>query len=112
MKERAKKVIPHLTGTFSRSASHFVEGVYPVYIESAHGSHFIDVDGNEYLDYLCALGPITLGYNYGAVNDAIIDQLKKGILFSLPHRVELEASELVSQTIPNADMVKFEKFLF
>ena len=109
LKERARKVIPHLTGTFSRAAPHFVEGVYPVYIESGQGSHFTDVDGNEYLDYLCALGPVTLGYNYEVVNEAIINQLKKGILFSLPHRIELEASELVSQTIPNADMVKFEK---
>jgi len=109
LKERARKVVPHLTGTFSRAAPHFVEGVYPVYIESGQGSHFTDVDGNEYLDYLCGLGPITLGYNYEVVNEAIINQLKKGILFSLPHRIELEASELVSQTIPNAEMVKFEK---
>ena len=109
LKERARKVVPHLTGTFSRSASHFVEGVFPVYAQSASGSHFTDVDGNEYLDYLCALGPITLGYNYKPVNDAIIDQLKQGILFSLPHPVEVECSEKISQIIPNADMVKFEK---
>ena len=82
-KQRANKVVPHQTGTFSRSASHFVEGVYPSYIESANGSHFTDVDGNEFIDYLCGLGPITLGYNYKSVNDAIIQQLKKGILFSL-----------------------------
>ena len=81
-KERANSVIPHQTGTFSRSASHFVEGVYPNYIESAQGSHFTDVDGNEFLDYLCALGPITLGYNYEPVNKAILEQLKKGILFN------------------------------
>jgi glutamate-1-semialdehyde aminotransferase len=109
LKERAKKVVPHLTGTFSRSASHFVDGVYPVYAQSASGSHFTDVDGNKYLDYLCGLGPITLGYNYKPVNDAIIDQLKQGILFSLPHPVEVECSEKISQVIPNADMVKFEK---
>jgi len=108
-KQRAKKVIPHQTGTFSRSASHFVEGVYPSYIESANGSHFTDVDGNEFIDYLCGLGPITLGYNYKPVNDAISEQLNKGILFSLPHRIEVEASELFCQTIPNADKVKFEK---
>ena len=108
-KKRANSVIPHQTGTFSRSASHFVEGVYPSYIESAQGSHFTDVDGNEFLDYLCALGPITLGYNYEPVNKAILEQLKKGILFSLPHRVEVEAAEKISQTIPNAEMVKFEK---
>ena len=108
-KQRANKVIPHQTGTFSRSASHFVEGVFPEYIESAEGSHFTDVDGNEFIDYGVGLGPITLGYNYKPVNDAIIEQLKKGILFSLPHRIEVEASELFCQTIPNADKVKFEK---
>jgi len=109
LKARALRVIPHQTGTFSRSAAHFVEGIYPVYIESAEGSHFTDVDGNEYLDYLCALGPITLGYNYETVNQAIIKQLQDGILFSLPHRVEVELSELFCKTIPHADMVKFEK---
>lgn len=109
LKDRALRIIPHQTGTFSRSANHFVEGVYPAYIESAKGSHFTDVDGNEFLDYLCALGPITLGYNYEPVNQAIIKQLQKGILFSLPHRLEVKLSELFCDTIPHADMVKFEK---
>src|SRR5437588_1080992 len=109
LKERARKVIPHQTGTFSRSATTFVEGVYPVYIKSAEGSHFVDVDGNEYLDYLLGLGPITLGYNYKTVNDAIINQLKDGIIFSLPHPIEVESSELMCRTIPHAEMVKFEK---
>jgi len=109
LKQRANQTIPHQTGTFSRAAPHFVEGVYPSYIESANGSHFTDVDGNEFIDYLCGLGPITLGYNYKPVNDAIINQLNKGILFSLPHRIEVEASELFCKTIPNADKVKFEK---
>ena len=109
LQERSKKVIPHLTGTFTRSAHSFVEGVYPVYAQSAQGSHFTDVDGNNYLDYLCGIGPVTLGYNYQKVNDAIIDQLKNGILFSLPHPLEVELSELISQTIPHAEMVKFEK---
>ena len=109
LKQKAKKLIPHLTGTFSRAASSFVEGVYPVYAKSANGSHFFDVDGNEYIDYLCGLGPITLGYNYKIVNDAIIEQLKNGILFSLPHPLEVECSELISKVIPFAEMVKFEK---
>jgi len=108
-KERARKVIPHQTGTFSRGADHFVEGIYPVYIESASGSHFVDVDGNKFLDYLCALGPITLGYNYKVVNEAIEKQLQNGIIFSLPHRIEVELSELFCKTIPHAEMVKFEK---
>ena len=109
LKSRAEKIIPHLTQTFSRAATTFVEGVYPVYAESAKGSHFTDVDGNDYLDYLLGLGPITLGYNYTVVNEAIIQQLKSGMLFSLPHKVEVEMSELICQVIPHAEMVKFEK---
>ena len=109
LKKRAEKIIPHLTGTFSRAAPSFIEGVYPVFAKSAKGSYFLDVDGNEYLDYLCGLGPITLGYNYKIVNDAIINQLKNGILFSLPHPSEIECSELISKVIPHAEMVKFEK---
>ncbi len=109
LKERSKKVSPHLTQTFSRAAPTFVEGVYPVFAESGNGSHFFDVDGNEYIDYLLGLGPITLGYNYKKINDTIIEQLKKGILFSLPHKIELELSELICQTIPHCGMVKFEK---
>ncbi|KAF6246736.1 aminotransferase class III [Nitrosopumilus sp. b3] len=109
LKNRAKKVVPHLTGTFSRAAPSYVEGVFPVYAQSAKGSHFIDVDGNEYIDYLMALGPITLGYNYEPVNQAIISQLKEGILFSLPHPIEVKLSEKICEVIPYADMAKFEK---
>jgi len=108
-KDHAKKIIPHQTGTFSRAASSYVEGIFPTYVKSGNGSHFTDVDGNEYLDYLMGLGSITLGYNYEPVNQAIISQLKDGILFSLPHPIEVELSEKVCKVIPHADMVKFEK---
>ena len=109
LKSKANRLIPSQTQTFSRAATTFVEGVYPVYVKSANGSHFIDVDGNKFLDYLMGLGPITLGYNYEKVNSAITNQLKNGILFSLPHKIEIDLSELLCKTIPNIDMVKFEK---
>ena len=73
------------------------------------GSHFIDVDDNEYIDYLCGLGPIILGYCYPRIDEAIKNQLKSGILFSLPHKLELDVSELVCSVVPSADMVKFSK---
>ena len=107
--EKSKTLIPGLTQTFSRAAPTFVQGCYPVYAKSANGSHFFDVDGNEFIDYLMALGPITLGYNYPLVNQAVIDQLKNGVIFSLPHPIEIQVSELISEIIPNAEIVKFEK---
>ena len=107
--EKSRNLIPSQTQTFSRAASSFVEGVYPTYAASANGSKFVDVDGNEFIDYLLGLGPITLGYNYSPVNEAIISQLKNGILFSLPHTLEIELSELLCSLVPNAEMVKLEK---
>lgn len=107
--EKSRTLIPGLTQTFSRAAPTFVEGCYPVYAKSAQGSHFFDVDNNEFIDYLMALGPITLGYNYPSVNQAVMEQLQDGVLFSLPHPIEIEVSELISEIIPNAEMIKFEK---
>jgi len=107
--EKSRKLIPSLTQTFSRSASTFVEGIFPVYAKRANGSHFIDVDDNEYVDYLCALGPIILGYCYPRVNDSIKEQLEDGILFSLPHKLEIDVSELLCKMVPCAEMVKFSK---
>ena len=77
-----------MTGTFSRTASSFVEGAFPVYADSANGAYFKDVDDNEFLDLVCSFGPISLGHNYPVVNDAVKNQLAKGILFSLPHRLK------------------------
>jgi len=107
--EKSRKLIPSLTQTFSRGAYTFVEGAFPVYAESGKGSHLFDVDGNEYIDYLCGLGPIVLGYGYPEVDNAIRDAIASGILFSLPHKLEIEVSELLCKMISSAEMVKFSK---
>ncbi len=107
--EKSRKLIPSLTQTFSRAAYTFVEGAFPVYAMKAKGSHFFDVDNNEYIDYLCGLGPILLGYGYPRVDEAIKNQLESGILFSLPHKLELDVAEALCDIIPCADMVKFSK---
>jgi glutamate-1-semialdehyde aminotransferase len=107
--QKAEKSIPSLTQTFSKAPYTFVKGVYPIYAESGKGSHLIDVDGNEYIDYLCGLGPIVLGYCYPAVDNAVRRQLEKGMTFSLPHPLELEVAEALKRTIPCADMAKYSK---
>ncbi len=107
--EKSRKLIPSLTQTFSRAAYTFVEGAYPVYAAKGKGSHFVDVDGNEYIDYLCGLGPIILGHKYPRVDQAIKEQLKDGILFSLPHKLEIDVAELLCKMVPCSEMVKFSK---
>ena len=106
---RAKKVLPAQTHTFSKGYKSFVEGVFPVFIESGKGSHIFDVDQNEFIDYVAALGPIILGYSYEPVNKAIIKQLNDGSIFTLPHPLEVECAELMCETVPGCDMAKFTK---
>ncbi len=107
--DRAKKVLPAQTHTFSKGYKSFVDGAYPIFVDRAKGSHFFDVDENDFIDYVAALGPIILGYNYEPVVSAIKRQLDHGSIFSLPHRLEVEAAELMCNTIPNTDMAKFTK---
>ena len=106
---RAEKVIPVQSQTFSKGWKYFPKGVSPVYLQRGEGSHIWDVDGNEYIDYICALGPITLGYHYPRIDKAIRKQLEDGIIFSLPHPLEVELSELLVDIIPCAEMVRFLK---
>jgi len=98
-----------MSQTFSKAPSSYVEGVYPIYLSRGIGSHVIDVDNNKYIDYVMALGPISLGYNYPAVNAAIKRQLRNGISFSMPHSLELELSEDIQSIVPGAEMVRFAK---
>ena len=107
--EREKKVTPLAAQTFSKSYRYYIPGQSPMFIDHAEGMRLYDVDGNEYLDFICALGPITLGYNYPAVNEAVIEQLQKGIIFSTQAPVECELAEKLVEVIPCAEMVKFVK---
>lgn len=107
--KKAKKIIPAMSQTFSKAPSSYVEGVYPIYLSKGKGSHVFDVDGNKYIDFVMALGPISLGYNYAKVDTAIKKQLKNGISFSMPHPLELELSEELQSIIPGAEMVRFSK---
>ena len=83
--ERAQAVIPLGTQTLSKSPTQFVQGVTPIFLERGLGSHVWDVDGNEFLDYPMALGPVLLGYADPGVNEAITRQLADGITYRNPN---------------------------
>lgn len=109
MYERAKKLMHPITQTLAKGPGQFSIGVSPVYLEKAKGSKVWDVDGNQYLDYCMGIGPISLGYSYDVVDNAIKEQLEKGITFSLMHRLELEVAEKLNQIIPNAESIRITK---
>ncbi len=106
---RAKKVTPLGAQTYSKSYRYYCEGSAPAFIDRGEGCYVYDVDGNKYIDFVCALGPITIGYNDKRVNQAVIEQLNKGIIFSQQSEVELLLAEKLTKIIPSAEMVRFVK---
>lgn len=106
---RAEGLIPARTQTLAKGPGQYVNGVAPKYLVRGKGSRVWDADGNEFLDYNMAIGPLSLGYCYGPVDDAIRAQLDSGITFSLMHPLEVEVAELIRSVIPNAEMVRFSK---
>lgn len=107
--KRALLVTPLAAQTYSKSYRYFCEGAAPVFLDRGEGCYVWDVDGNKYIDFICALGPITVGYNNKKVNDAVINQLQKGICFSLSTDLEVKLAEKVTKIIPCAEMVRFVK---
>lgn len=106
---RATGLMPAYSQTLAKGPTQYVDGVAPKYLARAKGSHVWDVDGNEYLDFNMAIGPISLGYGYPAVDEAITRQLADGITYSLVHPLEVELSEIIREVIPNTEMVRFAK---
>jgi glutamate-1-semialdehyde aminotransferase/spore coat polysaccharide biosynthesis protein SpsF (cytidylyltransferase family)/predicted dehydrogenase len=107
--ERAGKVIPGSSQTFSKGANQHVRGVAPVFLAKGKGCRVWDVDGNEYIDYIQGLLPNILGYAHAEVNAAVSEQLTQGHSFSLPHPLEVELAERLTQLIPCAEKVRFGK---
>ncbi len=106
---RAQRRIPGGSQTNSKRPAQFALGGYPIYAEQASGGCITDVDGNEYIDLVQALGPVILGYRYPAVDAAIARQLEKGIIYGLLSPLEVECAELLGAVVPCAEMVRFFK---
>ena len=106
---RAERVIPLGTQTLSKSPTQFVQGMSPIYLHRGRGSHVWDVDGNEFVDYPMALGPVLLGYGEPVVDEAIRAQLDEGITFTLMHPLEVEVAERIVAMCPGVEAVRFGK---
>jgi len=78
-----------------------------LYFERADGPYYYDVDGNEFIDYTLAWGPLILGSNHPAINSAVIDQLGKSYTLGAQHRLEPKLSELMVKSIPGVEQVIF-----
>jgi glutamate-1-semialdehyde aminotransferase/spore coat polysaccharide biosynthesis protein SpsF (cytidylyltransferase family) len=107
--DRAKKVIPGASQTFSKQYTQHVVGSSPLFLERGEGARVWDLDGNVYIDYVMGLLPVILGHGHPSTVAAVSKQAAAGIAMSLPTVLESEVSELLVERIPCAEMVRFGK---
>jgi glutamate-1-semialdehyde 2,1-aminomutase len=87
-------------------AFHGVEGE-PVFIKKGQGAYLVDVDGNEYIDYVCSWGPLIAGHAHPYVVEKVIAALQNGFGFGAPTEVEVQLAQKVCELMPSIEMIRF-----
>ena len=80
---------------------------HPMFYERGEGSRVWDADGNEFIDYVLGRGPLLLGHSPAPVIDAVVRELRRGLMFAGQSRLEIEAAEAVARHTPCAERVRF-----
>jgi glutamate-1-semialdehyde aminotransferase len=94
----------------ARKPADFIDGEYPIFLESGKGCRLTDVDGNEFIDFLCGYGPIILGYREDEVDEAVYKQIKdKGFCFTLTQRYQNLLAEKLTELVPSSELSIFLK---
>ncbi|WP_214701185.1 MULTISPECIES: glutamate-1-semialdehyde 2,1-aminomutase [unclassified Exiguobacterium] len=101
--------LTHIVGGVNSPSRSFkaVGGGAPVYMERGEGAYFYDVDGNRYIDYLAAYGPIITGHAHPHIHEALVNASLKGLLYGTPHPLEVEFAKKLKQAIPSMDKIRF-----
>lgn len=101
---RALKVMPG--GVNSPVRSFKAVGGEPVFIKRADGSKIYDVEGREYIDYVCSWGPMILGHNHPEIAKSVMETTRNGLSFGAPTENEVIMAELITSIVPGIDMVR------
>jgi 3-aminobutanoyl-CoA transaminase len=107
--EQSQELIPGGVPGIRRPYN-FVPGEYPIFFESAKGGRVRDVDGNEYIDMLCAYGPIIIGHREEELDRAVIDQIQnKGFCMSLCQEIQVKLVQTLRRHIPSCEKAAIVK---
>lgn len=104
-----QEALQHIVGGVNSPSRSFkaVGGGAPVFMKRASGSRFWDEDGNEYIDYLAAYGPIITGHAHPHITAAITEAAQNGILYGTPTQLEIKLAKMLKEAIPSMDKVRF-----
>ena len=94
----------------ARKPGDFIQGEYPIFLETGTGCRLTDVDGNEFIDFMCGYGPIILGYREDEVDAAVYKQIsEKGFCFTLTQKFQNELAKKLTELVPCSEMSIFLK---
>jgi glutamate-1-semialdehyde 2,1-aminomutase len=100
--------LEHLVGSVNSPVRAFTSvGGNPLFIKKAKGSKIVDVDNNEYVDFVNSYGPMILGHRHKSVQKAIVKALKNGYTFGASTKNEIKLAKLVCDAFPKMDKVRF-----
>jgi glutamate-1-semialdehyde aminotransferase len=94
----------------ARKPTDFINGEYPIFLETGKGCRLIDVDGNEFIDFLCGYGPIILGYREEELDKAVCKQImEKGFCFTLTQKYQNLLAKKLTELVPCSELSIFLK---
>ena len=102
---RAKRVIPG--GVDSPVRAFRAVGGSPIFVRSAQGATFLDLDGREYIDYVMSWGPLILGHSPSSVVRAVQTAASRGTSYGMPTELESELAEMIVSMVPSIERVRF-----
>jgi len=109
---KSEKIYKKAVEIIPRGASSSLRGYpfykpHPIFIDRGSGSKIYDVDGNGYIDYLCAFGAIILGHCNPTVTKAVKNQIEKGTMFGTVNELEVKVAERIKKMVPHVEMIRF-----
>ncbi|MCD5325567.1 MULTISPECIES: glutamate-1-semialdehyde 2,1-aminomutase [Pontibacillus] len=107
--ELYKEAEDHIVGGVNSPSRAYkgVGGGTPVFMDTAKGAYFWDVDGNKYIDYLAAYGPIITGHAHPHIAEAISKAAYNGVLYGTPTKLENKFAKMIKDAIPSIEKVRF-----
>ncbi len=102
--EKARTIIPGGVNSPVRAGK--AVGIDPPFISKANGCLIWDVDGNEYIDYVCSWGPMILGHAHPEIVSALKQSIERGTSYGAPTRLEVEMAETIVEMVPSIEMVR------
>jgi glutamate-1-semialdehyde 2,1-aminomutase len=107
LRDRAKRVVPG--GMYGHMRAEGLPAGYPQFFARGDGCHLWDVDGREYLDFMCSWGPVVVGHHHPAVDDAVLRQMRQGDCLNGPTERMVELAERLTGLVTHADWALFSK---